>query len=158
MVCAYLGFWNEKQSIILISTISKFQDEKELWEKGFFFFWKVCCWFIASACANSWPWTKMKQTGKCVFLFFVYHGYRWGLLISSKTTFIKIHKVDKKVVDHFVETTYGVKNPKPCKGGKSVRGWKNRVRVTLEVLGDERKDWGVVSCWVRSGYLRFYEF
>ena len=40
MVCAYLGFWNEKQSIILFSTISKFQDEKELWEKGFFFFLK----------------------------------------------------------------------------------------------------------------------
>jgi hypothetical protein len=31
-------------------------------------------------------------------------------------------KLIKKVVDHFVETTYGVKNPKPCKGGKSVRG------------------------------------
>jgi len=38
MVCAYLGFWNEKQSIILFSTISKFQDEKELWEKGVFYF------------------------------------------------------------------------------------------------------------------------
>jgi hypothetical protein len=42
MVCAYLGFWNEKQSIILFSTISKFQDEKELWENGkrFFFFFE----------------------------------------------------------------------------------------------------------------------
>ncbi len=49
-----------------------------------------------------------------------------GITHFIENHLIKIHKVDKKVVDHFVETTYGVKNPKPCRGAK--------------VLGDERID------------------
>jgi hypothetical protein len=83
---------------------------------------------------------------------------RGELLTSSKITSSKISlsktiEVDRKISDwslcwnylwHFLPMAS--KTPKPVGGAGSVRGWKNGMRGTLELLGDYRTDWGVVKC------------
>jgi hypothetical protein len=46
-----------------------------------------------------------------------------GITHFVENYFVKIHKDDRKnVVDHFIKTTYGVKNSKPFRGTPEVLG------------------------------------
>ncbi len=77
-----------------------------------------------------------------------------GIAQFVKNNFVKIHKDNQTwncllLCQEYLWCFYS----RPMGGRISVRGWKNRMTLTLEVLVDERMGWGLASCLVRLGQV-----